>query len=264
MTKYFIFTDVHSFGRLMLEKLAENGFDRDNPEHIFVSLGDLLDRGDETADCLEFIASLPPERMILIRGNHEDLMDMCLNAGSFTATDYYNDTSKSVMDLTGIYDDDAAAIKAFKMDQRWKYYESQLIDYKEFPHTIFAHGWIPVSIVWEESNDGDLYDYAYNPAWRDASKEEWNQARWHNGIQMAGFRIIEPGKTIYCGHVHTSFGHRMYEYDGLEFCRESVDRKTINEKCNFDPFYMEGIVAMDACTAYSGKMNCIVLDEEEV
>ena len=59
----------------MIDALNNSGFDRNNCEHIFVSLGDLLDRGPDPIKCLEFVNSLPEDRRILVRGNHEDLME---------------------------------------------------------------------------------------------------------------------------------------------------------------------------------------------
>lgn len=66
----------------------------------------------------------------------------------------------------------------------------------------------------------------------------------HNGI-------IEPGKTIVCGHWHCSFGHSRYENDGGEFDRNP----------NFTPYYGNGIIALDACTPISHKINCIVIED---
>ena len=65
----------------------------------------------------------------------------------------------------------------------------------------------------------------------------------HNGI-------IEPDKSIVCGHWHCSFGHARYEHDGSEF----------ESNANFTPYRANGIIALDACTALSGKVNCIVIE----
>ena len=92
------------------------------------------------------------------------------------------------------------------------------------------------------------------PHWRDVIPSLWNKARWINGMEAAHHGILEPGKTIVCGHWHTSFGHCHYEGDGGEF----------DNKPNFAPFYDEGIIALDACTACTGKVNCIVLEDEEI
>ena len=71
--KYFITADVHGYFSILESALNSAGFDRNNSEHFFVSLGDLLDRGPEPRECLQFVNSL--DRKILIRGNHEDLME---------------------------------------------------------------------------------------------------------------------------------------------------------------------------------------------
>lgn len=40
--KYFVVSDVHSYYKELMKALNENGFDKDNPSHVFVSCGDLL------------------------------------------------------------------------------------------------------------------------------------------------------------------------------------------------------------------------------
>ena len=91
MKKLFVVSDVHSFYTQLIKVLNEKGFDKNNPEHWFVSCGDLLDRGPESQQCLKFVNSL--ERKILIRGNHEDLMEEAINRGVFYSQDMSNGTS---------------------------------------------------------------------------------------------------------------------------------------------------------------------------
>lgn len=67
--------------------------------------------------------------------------------------------------------------------------------------------------------------------------EEWN--------------IKEPGKTIVCGHWHASFGHSVYAKRCSEFMSDAI----------FNPYVSEGIIAIDACTAHSGFVNCIVIED---
>ena len=65
------------------------------------------------------------------------------------------------------------------------------------------------------------------------------------------FDDAEPHKLIVCGHWHCSFGHSHYEQDGDE----------IDNNPNFDPYYGDGIIALDACTPVSYKVNCIVIED---
>ena len=63
-----------------------------------------------------------------------------------------------------------------------------------------------------------------------------------------------PHKLIVCGHVHCSYGHAKLEGDGEE----------MGEYANFEPHYAQGIIAIDACTSYSHKVNCIVIEDEGI
>ena len=42
-----------------------------------------------------------------------------------------------------------------------------------------------------------------------------------------------------------------YEHKGTEF----------GEDADFSPYYGPGIIAIDACTAFSGKSNCLVIED---
>ena len=53
MKKLFVVADIHSFYEEMIKALSEQGFDREDPDHIFVSLGDLFDRGPSPLECLD-------------------------------------------------------------------------------------------------------------------------------------------------------------------------------------------------------------------
>ena len=57
---FFVTADVHSYYDILMDELKKTGYDYNNDSHIFVSLGDLLDRGDKPKECLEFVNSLPP------------------------------------------------------------------------------------------------------------------------------------------------------------------------------------------------------------
>lgn len=260
--KYFIVADVHSFYDEMREALKEAGFDKKNPNHIFVSLGDLLDRGSQPLECLKFVCSLPKGRKILIRGNHEDLLEECLERGEFYRHDEHNGTMKTILDLAGrkvsdVYDyiyakeyaerfpefaltvpdyHEAFAITA--ENKLLKKYLKSVIDFAEIDNAIFVHGWIPAR------------KSAPNKDWH---LGDWKEARWFNGMEKwyQGARI--PNKTIFCGHWHTSWGFSHLRKECSEFGNDA----------KFEPFVDDGIVALDACAAWSHKVNCYVLDITE-
>lgn len=117
-----------------------------------------------------------------------------------------------------------------------------MLDYFETEHYVFTHGWIP-SIPNRDKS------YSYISSWREADREQWNRARWFNGMDAA--QTADENKTIVCGHWHTSYGHSKYEHKGTEF----------GEDADFSPYYGPGIIAIDACTAFSGKVNCLVIED---
>ena len=254
--KYFIVADVHGFYDELMKSLDEKGFEKDNPDHTFISLGDLLDRGRKPLECLKFVNSL--ERKILIRGNHEDLLEDLLKRKQFLQHDVQNGTANTVFDLTSLTDYcDWWGTKVFDdvaNNADLKKYLSSVVDYAEVGDNIFVHGWIPCGT-------GTKY---YNPSsykkiedWKGGN---WNRARWYNGMEAWSKGIKLDGKTIFCGHWHTSFGHAKFEGDGVEFPNLRSTNPE-HRRANFDPFIADGIVAMDGCTAYTRKVNCYVLED---
>ncbi len=241
--KYFIVADAHGFFDIMKEAIDRAGFDKDNPEHIFVSLGDLLDRGRQPRECLQFVNSL--ERKILIRGNHEDLMEEMIAIRYPRSHDISNGTWQSAKDLTkkGNVTD---LFIALKNDKDYNEYISNTVNYYETKTSVFVHGWIPC-FCWGDFNN--IIHYDKNENWREVM--DWSPYKWINGMEAWHSGIIEEGKTIFCGHWNTSFGNSKYHNDGSEFGKDA----------NFGPFVDKGIVALDACTAYSKKINVFVLEE---
>ena len=67
--------------------------------------------------------------------------------------------------------------------------------------------------------------------------------------------VFEPGKTIVCGHWHCS---ALWHAKNPDLCDE------FGPKEKFDPFITKDMIALDACTAYTKKVNCIVVDEEKL
>ena len=260
--KYFIFADIHGFYNLFEKQLKEVGFDKDNPEHIFVSLGDLLDRGNYPRECLRFVNSLPKNRKILIRGNHEDLIEEAIKRKYFLSHDYHNGTVGTCISLAPNSTSEADLFQSLKEDKDLQTYLNSLVDYYEDDRNIFVHGWIPCKYKRETKQ------YFYNKKWRQG---DWASARWINGMEAwkQGVRVTVDNdtadKTIYCGHWHTSWGHHFLHNYGEEFLSQTKtylldSLEATHPFACFDPFIDTGIVALDGCTAFSGKVNCAVVD----
>ena len=73
--RYYVVADTHGFFTEMIDALIEKGFFEDNEPHKLIVCGDLLDRGSQAKDIEKFISDLMDKNeVVLIRGNHEDLM----------------------------------------------------------------------------------------------------------------------------------------------------------------------------------------------
>ena len=247
--RYYVTADVHGFYTIMEKALEEAGFFDDEGQHKLIILGDLFDRGNEAIRMMEFVLGLMEEdRVILIRGNHEDLFEEMVTTDDGVPLLHHvrNRTYDTAIQLTEHRHFSANLWPGrFAREARETPFYTRIIpsmlDYYETEHYIFVHGWIPC----ERSSKG----YSYYPGWRDAGTARWKSARWINGIDAAQSSRAE--KTVVCGHWHASYGHARYAKKGTEFGADA----------DFSPYFGPGIIAMDACTAYSGKINVIVLED---
>ena len=248
--RYYVTADVHGFYTLMTDALERAGFFTDAEPHKLIILGDLFDRGNEALSMQRFVLEqMDKGEIILVKGNHEDLFSdlVTIDNGLPYSHHISNGTYDTAFQLTGIgsleewKDCEDLAEKGRKTP-----YYTRIIpamrDCYETEHYVFVHGWIPC----RKNADGSI---SPRPDWRDASGQDWYDARWINGMDAA--RTETEGKTILCGHWHTSYGHSRYEGKGTEFGPDA----------DFSPYYGPNIIAMDACTAYSGTVNCIVIED---
>ena len=247
--KYYVTSDIHGFYSELSQALSETGFFTDEEPHKLIVLGDLFDRGSEARFLQQFILELmEKDEVILIRGNHEDMfIDLVTVDEGIPLTHHArNGTYDTAMQLTA-FDPVMAIIRNsdFARAARKTPYYQKIIpamrDYFETDHYVFVHGWIPCV--------RDQNGYSYNSDWRNASSDEWAKARWYNG--MDAVLTCQEEKTIVCGHWHASYGHSKYEGKGSEF----------EEDADFTPYHASGIIAIDACTAHSGFVNVLVLDD---
>ncbi len=240
MPIFYVISDVHGFYNEMQQALDTAGFDPKNKNHWIISCGDEWDRGPQPAEVMRYFNSL--ERKVLIRGNHTALFEELCERGYPEWFDLQNGTLETVK-ILGHYRAELgfdlcceAAYNATK-----KYRESMVNYFETKNYYIFTHSFIPLTPY------GDLY----NPNWRNASQIDWDKAMWNNPYKLAESGLNQTGKTLVFGHFHTSWAR--HQYDGKPEWGQDAD---------FSTFYGEDYIALDACTAYSGKVNVAVLEDE--
>ena len=252
--KYFVTSDVHSFMNELMVALEEKGFVKDNPDHVLCVCGDLFDRGTQPRQLFEFVKELKAQdRLIYVRGNHEDLLFDCvyeIGCGKIPGQHHFhNGTVETICRLCGqsewiIYDPTWRDKILELMQPVLNFISDNCVDYAEIGDYILVHGWIPC--------------YKGLDDFRNATKEDWCRARWNNGMEMwKNRRCRISGKTVVCGHYHCSWGWSHLRLERKEF--PQTNRKDWEK--SFEPFIDDGIMAIDACTAYSGLCNVIVIEE---
>ena len=241
--KFFVSSDIHGHFFEYKQALDEAGFDINNENHWVIICGDLLDRGREPKELLDFVMSLP--RKILIKGNHESLLNECLERGYPYGHDWHNGTAQTILDLsptTKEFIDACDEVKSIIKD-----YMSSLFNYFETKSYIFVHAYIPLI----KHRKIGYSDYSFRDDWRVASEADWEEATWQNPFDFAR-RGMLPEKCLVFGHWHCSSGHFLDGTAPDEFGPDA----------NFDIYYGKGYIGIDACSGYTKKVNVLVIEDE--
>jgi len=237
--KIFAVSDIHGHSSLLKKALEDAGFQKNDPYHLLVVCGDCFDRGRENYAVYEFLSSV--KNKVLIRGNHEDLLMQALSDGYIDESDVGNGTDITVSEFfgEGSIDKYGCIRKKRNIYSKLKAFTDLFLDYFETENYVFVHGWVPTSTYVEKERWLD--------SWRRAPLFMWEESRfvgWHNAYRH-GFTL--PDKTIVCGHRTASLG---YVFDSSR------------QKDDSSPFYGKGVIAIDACTAASGQVNVLVVEDE--
>ena len=246
--KIFAVSDIHSFYTPMKEALDKAGFESGNEQQLLVICGDCFDRGDESQQVLDYLMNVPNK--VLVKGNHESLFEKFCQRRYPMYHDWSNGTAKTIMDLAPEAKNwDVACMVAI---EKMKPLLDQMVDYYETENYIFVHSFVAL-----KCNDNYPVYYTrnrkfeYDPDWRTAHASAWETARWGNPLDLAMKGLNKTGKTIIAGHWHCSTGWAM-EAGIPEFGYGSC----------FEPYYYKDeLIMIDACTAYTHKVNVLVVED---
>ena len=246
--KYFVFSDVHGCYNRLCEELEKKGFDENNQDHMLISLGDNFDRGKENYQMFLFLKRMKEkQKIVLIRGNHEDIFMRMMTSGKATTTDYSNGTYNTIEELAmtyfgkrgyGMFMSDFASLYYKFKDEGIFDLIDDMLDFYETKDYVFTHGFIPID---------NSADYKYNPSWRTVDRDLFYTARWINGIEMSIIKNIgEPNKKIVIGH-------------------KCIKRARIlkgEDESDLSIYEDNNIIALDAHTAITNHLNIFVFEEE--
>ena len=238
--RLFVVSDIHGHYTLVKQALDAAGFDRDDPNHLFVCCGDLFDRGHENRKVYDFVQHL--QHKVLIRGNHDDRLVDILTRKQANTYDLYNGTAVTLEEFFGPGSfgefGDLRLPKHGKMAGKLCRLINGMLNYFETEHYIFVHGWLPTSTGVQPPR---LLDN-----WRDADEAAWRSARFSEWMSLYRLPAARPEKTIVCGHRPTRLASMV------DSTRAPSDSSI---------YYSDGIIAIDAGTIRSGKVNLLVLED---
>lgn len=286
--RYFVISDLHGYYTLFKESLDKCGYSVDNPNHTLVVLGDIFDRGEECREIYNFLKSIPQERVVLVRGNHDYLLFQLLhqdlpddigygNGTVLTACQMAYKTKESWktkyqalqdLDYTRYFLGNSTSnlrskwktvIKRALASDMYKWFtSSQWVNYWEIDKFVGVHSFVPVYLkeplisqrTLSHIYYGETQYFIPNEEWREAASSAWEHATWGCPYVFmdAGFFPEEGEKTLICGHYRTDAFHTHYEPE-------------TSKSGDFSIYYSKKIIAIDGTVAYSKRANVLVIDE---
>ena len=173
--------------------------------------------------------------------------------------DHSNGTVETLNDLTNnkynewidlIKDEFLNSIAEWFLSDDW-------IEYYETPHYIFTHAFIPLNVRNAiHMYYAQPYDLSFKENWRDSTPKEFQNATWGCPWKLARDGLNKTGKTIVCGHWHTSDFFNNLKHLKIRYNWFSDNPLFISKKYK--------LIGLDACTAATHKINVLVLNEDEL
>lgn len=238
--RLFVVSDIHGHYTLLKQALDGAGFDENDPAHLFVCCGDLFDRGSENRKVYDYVCRL--KHKILILGNHDERLAKVLEEKRTGPYDEKNGGARTLEEFFGPYAVDACGRLRLPPDgtlaDDLRRLLDSMLDYYETEHYVFTHGWLPL--------EPDSYQSIIRSDWREADAAAWHRARMQEWQLLYNTSTRLPDKTIVCGHRHTTFAHFF------------DPERAMNDS---GIFYGRGMIAIDAGTVRSGRVNVLVLEE---
>ena len=157
--KYYVIADPHGYYDILMRTLTEKGFFTDPAPCKLIVCGDLLDRGEEPDEMQRLMAGLlKQDRLIFIRGNHEDLMERLLtDLETGYGLDWIecgesyhvkNGTWLTALQLSDMSHREGICrpevlIQRVKRSLYYSMLMPAALNYFETEHYVFTHGYIP-------------------------------------------------------------------------------------------------------------------------
>lgn len=234
-------------------------------------VGDCFDRGTKNKEVFEFMRTMQSQdRLIYILGNHEDLLFDCMAeiAQGWHPGDhhFHNHTVHTIAEFCDVewynllpLSDDKIKLIFDKTEELRCFIREHGLNYFELGNRIFTHSWLPVIDYFDKPILWDKWDIELtDPTEASSYWEKWRKARWPNPYKYWKQGLCPKDKCIVFGHYHVSYGHSYIDMKTKEWPQHNQKEKF---EAAFKPWVKENAIGLDACVAYSGKINCVVFDK---
>lgn len=236
--KYFCVSDIHGHYDVLVRDLEANGWDPNNIGHKLIVIGDMVDRGPQNKEVLEFLYDLYKDnKAIIIMGNHDVFLLDFLN-GNFARTSFnflHNGHDKTIEQLLGHKPDKLCKFEKDQTELLEKYpylkdFLESLLPFYEVGKYIFVHGGV----------NSTLSD------WRIDTMKNFT---WNSQADMP----TVPGKTVVCGHKQNVSLRAPNNY------KEYLHYPDIFPDM-FKTLYLKGSIHIDGSVVATKKLNVFILN----
>ena len=251
--KYFVFSDVHGESEALQTSLKEAGYDKYNPRHILVSLGDNFDRGADSRGVCNIL--FHRQDTILIKGNHEGFLEEMLEKGidgefvlfnllhnglDKTLESFSNCSIERVIsaaDFNAMIDIARDNVKHFCSKGLLQKIKDMPL-YFETKNYIFVHAGFEPDMPWQASSeDVMLWDIEYS----------------HRPISSTT-------KTVVIGHNHAFRVRDKAKEDGYRI--SPLGLPWVGNTDENAPVRIGNKIAIDPCSNLTHKVNVLVIEDE--
>ena len=263
MKKLFVISDIHGFYNEMIDALNTAGFNENDDKHLLISLGDEFDRGAQSLEVYKYLRRLSDKgKAIILKGNHTKFFTDYLKGISISPFNYlHNGTDETIADFLGetkpfetwcvLSDINEPTVGDFAtwIDIARKEINEDYPDLVEWLETRPYYYETKNYILTHAAIDGKCEDWHQPQIMRYNKFVGWDACMWDDG-SFFGSEIRNTDKTVVIGHFGTDELRKIYniEDDKKHEVLMREDKK---------------VIAIDATTVISHKVNVLLILEEE-
>lgn len=208
MQHKYVFGDCHGRAKAVKQAFERAGADIEND--WFIGLGDVVDRGPESFEVVEFLLKI--KNLIMIRGNHDEPFIEFLKGNGHT-WNWQQGGDETLLSYKKNCQPQGGILDYRNIPQSHKDFFFSMVDYyKDQDNNIFVHGGFNRHYLLtqgEKVQKSDLLQGVTNSVhWFSWDRDLWAQAMSFAAMNKGSqekfkFKIKEPHKEVFIGHTPT-------------------------------------------------------------